>query len=235
MAKNKINENNNETFSSKKRSDKNIIQMLAMQKSRESFDGYKKSTTGRMTIILGACLGLSLLCNIVQTQKTIPVKYVYADANGKISTLTAMNMPNMSDSEISNWIINALSNSLSFDYVQYRKQIQDSQQYFTPNGFVGFEKMLQTSHLLNEIIDQHLIMKSTILKAPNLTSSGDEGGVFVWHFSVPMSIELNMKSGQNNTINSSQKSVIVNVTIERLPETLQASAVGIARIFIEEN
>lgn len=230
-----MSDNNKEiAFSSKKRSDFSIESMLAMQKSREAFDRYKKQTTGRLSIILGCCLCLSLLCNIVQSQKTIPVKYVYADARGNISTLTAVNLPNMSDSEISVWVSDAVSSALSFDFVQYKKEIQDSQQYFTPIGFQNFQKMLKTSNLLDEIINQHLIMKATALKAPSLVSSGNEGGVFVWRFNIPMLIELNNKNAQTGVVGTSQKTVLVNVTVERLPETLQASAVGIARIFIEE-
>jgi len=226
-------ENSENDFRSKKRSDRNIETMIATQYSRQAFDSYKKQTTNRFSIILGGALVLSLLGNIVQSTKSIPTRYIYADSTGKIANLVARSQPNLTDSEVSIWATQAVSKALSFDYVQYRSEMQDSQKYFTSNGWEGFQTMLQSVHLLDQVTDQHLIMRTTPTKAPTVVSSGNEGGTYVWHIAVPMQIEFFTNGNDKNSTGNTKTSVMVNITVSRVSEFIQSSGVGISRIFME--
>lgn len=224
-----------ENFKSQKQYDRNVALLLATQKSREAFDGYRKKTSGRFLTILSAGLGLSLIVNVIQATRPIPTRYIYADANGRISPLTALSSPNMKDSDVSVWVTNAITSALSFDYVKYREQIQDAQKYFTPNGWDGFQQMLQGPHLLEQVTDNHLIMTISPTQAPTLLSAGTEGNLFTWRFSIPMVIKFYTNNPQAESSGISDHPVIVQVTVTRLPETMQSSALGISRIFIQEN
>lgn len=222
-------------FHSQKIHDRNISMMLATQKSRETFEKYRKDTTGRFFTIAGVALALSIAANIVQATRPVPVKYIYADSQGHISPLVALNLPNMKDSDVAVWVSNAISQSFSMDFVRYREQLQNAQQYFTPEGWQAFQQGLQGPHLLSQVTDNHLIMQTVPTQAPELLSARSEGGYFTWRFSIPVVIKFQSSGNQGGGTSAGEYDAVVHVTVTRLPETYQDSALGISRISISTN
>src|SRR5262245_29433964 len=88
--------------------------------------------------MLGASLGY-LLKN--------PVRPLYfaADEVGRLIQIVPVNVPNMSTEEVTKWTVDAVQAAYSYDYINYRAQLQSVEKYFTRYGWGKYMQALSLS------------------------------------------------------------------------------------------
>ena len=94
----------------------------------------------------------------VHVMKNPPMpKYFATNDDGRITILHPLSTPVMSVNSLTEWATRAATASYTFDFVNYRKSLQDASVYFTGTGWQSFEKALVDSNNLKLVLSKKLV------------------------------------------------------------------------------
>lgn len=204
---------------------------LVMLRNNFYRDNYRK--------LMLVCLGLLLLtfCLIFwglyeRTHKP-PTQYFATTYDGKLIPLIPLSQPSLTDNALLQWATEAAVASYTFNYVNYRKALQDARIYFTQTGYQYFMKALQDSNNLVAVQNKKLIVSAAPTGAPvilkkGIYNDGSATGVFTWDIQLPLEIVF------RSAVDTITQNVILNMRIVRVPTLESPSGVGIATYVISE-
>jgi intracellular multiplication protein IcmL len=112
--------------------------------------------------------------------------YFPADKVGRLIKVVPLSQPNMSEQDVVNWTIEAVEAAYSYDFVNYRSQLQSAQKYFTDYGWRNYMKALTDTNNLKAIIDRKWIVIAKVVAPPKLLQTGLIGHSQAWKFEVKM-------------------------------------------------
>jgi intracellular multiplication protein IcmL len=130
-------------------------------------------------VVLGFILGYLL------RHPTRPL-YFATDNIGRLIRVTPVTVPNMSPEEVVAWTIDAVQSIYSYDYVNYRQELQDSQKYFTNYGWGNYLSALALSNNLIGLKANKQIVIAQVVGQPKLITEGLLGGAYAWKFEMPV-------------------------------------------------
>ena len=112
--------------------------------------------------------------------------------NSVICEISPKDNPMLTDVAIQDFAKMAVLSVYTFDYINYREQINDATtRYFTSDGRAGFNKALRTSGALSHIISNTLIMKALATNVPQIEEKGiDNNGRNFWLVKMPVITEF---------------------------------------------
>ena len=190
---------------------------------RNSFyrDGQRKV----MIILL-----LSILCNVVLagiltyviTHPPAP-KYFATSINGRITPLFALNEPNQSDTAVMQWANQATIAAFSYNFVNYRGELQAASVFFTPEGWDQFLKALEDSNNLIAVKSKKMIVSAVATKAPVILQKGILNGRFAWRVQMPLLVTF------QSAVEFSQQQLVVTLLISRVSTLNSPRGIGISQ------
>lgn len=130
-------------------------------------------------VVLGFILGYLL------RHPTRPL-YFATDSIGRLIRVTPVTVPNMSREEVVAWTVDAVQSIYSYDYVNYRQELQDSQKYFTNYGWGNYLTALALSNNLIGMKSNKQIVIAQVVGQPKLITEGLLGGAYAWKFEMPV-------------------------------------------------
>jgi intracellular multiplication protein IcmL len=143
-------------------------------------------------LALGA-FGLSLLILMVLVWVLVYVVrnppeplYFAADNVGRLIEVVPVSRPNMSNEDVSKWTVRAVEKANSYDYVNFRQQMQAAQQYFTEFGWKKFMEAFKASKNLEGLTINRMIFEAKVIGEPKLITEGLLGSAYAWKFEMPM-------------------------------------------------
>jgi len=178
----------------------------------------------RLVLVLAGLLSLSVVGNVLLAMRAPENKYFLSDVEGKIREIVPLDRPVESLPVISAWVANAVSQSLTFSFANYRQEFANARQHFTPQGWAEFERALIDSGLLRIVRENMYVTTAVPSGAPVLSQQGLMGGRYAWRFQIPMVVSYEsaaQRMGQN---------MMVTVTVIRVPETENPRGLGILQI-----
>lgn len=158
-------------------------------------------------VVIGIlCLTLTYLLR----NSTKPV-YFAADDVGRLIQIVPVNTPNMTIDGVMNWTVNAVESAFSYDYVNYRAQLQEVQNYFTEYGWSTYINALSLSGNLRALTTRQQIVIAKAIERPKVVNEGILAGAYAWKFQFPLLVTYSMPpyDGSNEFTNSLVVSVIV--------------------------
>lgn len=188
-------------------------------------DNYRKVVMALLiSLSLVAALTVSLI--VVISNRPSPVYYA-TTSDGRLFPMTALDQPVMTTPELLNWVTTAVTSSLSMNFLEYRQQVQASEQYFTSNGYTQFRKALDESGNLKKLQDSKLIV-STVPAAPPVILGSDKGtvidGRLSWWVQIPL-VRMSVGANGSNTVSD-----VVTLLVQRRKTLDSPYGVGIAKI-----
>lgn len=210
---------------------KQLRNLTASQVCSLAFHRYMSSTVERTRNILGAALGIALFMNVYQVVRPIAHDYIFADRTGRIVTMYALDKPNLSDSDVAAWATEIVCESMTFDYVNWRSELERASHGFTKSGWDAFQSNLETSQLLQTVIGNEAVLTTKPTSSPQLTDNGLMNGVYAWRMKIPIQWEIR-SHGANGQSKTETKNLIASVTIVRQPEVSSEKGVAIAKIML---
>lgn len=142
------------------------------------------------------CLGafaLSLLMIIVLVGvmmflKRNPTKPVYfaTDVVGRLIQVVPVSEPNMRYEDVVAWVKEAVEATYSYDFVNYQKQFQDSEKYFTQGGWKRYLSALTASNNIVALRERQMIVIARMVAPPTLIAQGLLGEAYAYKFEMPM-------------------------------------------------
>jgi intracellular multiplication protein IcmL len=175
-------------------------------------------------LFLAVVMILALL-GVIFYQVTHPPtpQYFATTDDGKILPILPLNMPNMSDEDILLWGNNAAIAAYTYNYVNYRRELQAAAEFFTPDGWRKFVRALQDSNNLDAVRIKRLIVTAQPTGAPVLVAKGVDNGKFTWRVQVPLLVTY------INPPQFAQQSIKVIITITRIPNLNSGLGIGISQ------
>lgn len=190
---------------------------------RNSFyrDGQRKMMLILLISIISNFILLSMLIYIV-SHPPAP-KYFATSINGRITPLFALNEPNQSDSAVLQWANQAAIAAFSYNFVNYRSELQAASGFFTSEGWDQFLGALEQSNNLEAVKAKKLIVSAVATRAPIILQKGILNGRFSWRVQMPMLVTYQSAS------EFSQQNLVVTMLITRVSTLNSPRGIGIAQ------
>ncbi len=187
-------------------------------------DGQRKMMVILLLSILGNFVLASMLAYLI-THPPAP-KYFATSINGRITPLFALNEPNQSDSAVLQWANQAAIAAFTYNFVNYRSELQASSGFFTADGWDQFLNALQQSNNLDAVKAKKLIVSAVATRAPVILQKGVLNGRFAWRVQMPLLITYQSAS------EFSQQSNVVTMLISRVSTLNSPRGIGIAQFVV---
>lgn len=202
--------------------------ILAEVTARNTFyrDSYRKVLIALNMAILSLIV---LIASVIYVINHPPQpKYFATYADGKLVPLIPLNMPNVSQAALLQWANTAVVSVNSYDFFNYRDQLQKASEYFTPDGWQAYLNELKSSRNLNAVIEKKLVVSAVATRAPNIVRSGVIDGTYAWTVQMPILVTYQSASEY------SQQSLIVTLLIKHISTLTNPNGIGITNYIAAE-
>jgi len=145
----------------------------------------------QLRLALGALLVLLVLISILASMLVYflkhPVHPIYFATNklGQLMVEPPLNQPFQIE-QVNKWVTTAIEAAYSYDFINYRQELQNAQKYFTDYGWRQYMKGLQASNNLLALTQRRLIVGAAVQGIPKLLVQGILGNQYAWKFEIPV-------------------------------------------------
>lgn len=182
---------------------------------------------GVVGLLLLVILILSLIS--IHLYRNPPNALFFATDNiGRLIPIIPNNVPNMTLDDVSAWTVQAVETANSFDFVNYRAQLQGSQRYFTSYGWTTFMRALIASNNLVAVTTRKLVAVAKVVDKPKLVTQGVLQGKYAWKFQMPLLVTYMFPPYDGNSQYSN--ALTVNVIVQRQPILQSDKGLGILQL-----
>lgn len=172
-------------------------------------DGYRRILAALLIMVLiNVVLGVSLL--YVVRNKPTP-EYFATTSDGNIIKIYSLSAPVVSTSELLQWATVAATTANTYNFVNYRQELEKASAYFTSNGWKEFQDALRSSNVIETVVDRKLTVSAVAQGAPVVLDQGVIGGSYKWKVQLPILLTAESASGQNT------QASLVTMLITRVP------------------
>lgn len=170
---------------------------------------------------------LSTVLYYVVRNTTKPLFFA-TDSMGRLIQVVPVTQPNMTIDEVVAWTIEAVDASLSYDYVNYRSQLQDSQKYYTAYGWTKYMSALESTNNLTGITQRRMISTAEVVGQPVLVTEGILAGAYAWKFDLPVLVSYWLPPYDDNSRYAN--ALTVSVIVQRQPALQSYKGLGIVQL-----
>lgn len=179
-------------------------------------------------LLLGTIGGLIGYIYYQEQNKPKPT-YFATTSDGKLIKLISLDQPNLKTNALLQWATEAGTAAYTFNFVNYRKALQDVRQYFTKRGYQNFLKALTDSNNLEAVKRKKLVVSAVPTGAPVILKEGrTSNGRYAWQVQFPMLLTYQSAS------DSIRQNIVVTMLITRIPTLESEKGVGIASFVVRE-
>lgn len=135
--------------------------------------------------------------------------------------------PHRSTGQITDWVVTAVSESMTFDKNDSAENFAATGGYFSTIGRAQYEKFLKDSRLSNVIESNKYYVRSYVREVPVLLNEGAVNEHYRWLYEVPVMVSY-MERGANYTRASPvNQEMTVTIQIGRSPRAANAAGIMI--------
>lgn len=178
-----------------------------------------------LLISMAANFALASLLVYLITHPPAP-KYFATSINGRITPLFPLDEPNQSDSAVLQWANMAAIAAFTYNFVNYRTELQASSGFFTADGWDQFLSALQQSNNLDAVKAKKLIVSAVATRAPIILQKGMLNGRFSWRIQMPLLVTYQSAS------EFSQQNNVVTMLVTRVSTLNSPRGIGIAQFVV---
>lgn len=190
---------------------------------------YKDNARKMMLILILSMMinvGLGALLFYIFTHPPAP-RYFATSINGRITPLFPLDEPNQSDAAVLQWATQAAIASFSYNFVNFRTELQAASEFFTPEGWTQFMNALKESNNLDAVRAKKLIVSAVAKRAPIILQKGILGDRYAWRVQLPLLITYQSPS------EFSQTEDLLTMTIKRVSTLNSPRGIGISQFVVE--
>jgi len=187
-------------------------------------DGQRKMILVLLVSMLANVILASMLIYII-THPPAP-KYFATSINGRIVPLFPLNEPNQSDPAILQWANQAAIAAFTYNFVNYRTELQASSGFFTSDEWTRFLTALEQSNNLDAVKAKKMIVSAVATRAPIILQKGILNGSYAWRVQMPILVTFQSAS------EFAQQNNVVTMTITRVPTLNSPRGIGISQFVV---
>jgi intracellular multiplication protein IcmL len=150
--------------------------------------------------------------------------YFLTDSVGRLVQDVPLTLPNMSTEAVEAWAVEAVETAYSYNFMNYRAQLQNAQKYFTEYGWRSYMNGLTASNNLLALTERHMIFIAKVADKPKLLNAGVLGGAYAWKFQMPLLVNF-LETPYNKPSFSNAYMVTVIVQRQKLLQSYKGLAI----------
>ena len=140
--------------------------------------------------------------------------YFPADDLGRLIQEIPITQPNMSLDDVTAWTIEAVEDANSYDFLNYRSELQSAEKYFSDYGWRKYMQGLKASTNLVGLIDRKMIFIAKVVDQPKLIGQGIlKTGAYGYKYQMPVLMTYIVPPYDAKS--SFQNPLLVNVVVQR--------------------
>jgi len=199
---------------------------LTVVTTRNNFyrDGQRRLVTG-LLITLFVNILMAVLLFYVITHPPAPT-YFATSISGRITPLYPLDQPNQSDSAVLQWANQAAIAAFTYNFVNYRDELQAASGFFTSDGWQQFLDALQQSNNLEAVKAKKLIVSAVATRAPIILQKGLLNGRYSWRIQMPLLVTYQSAS------EFSQQNNVVTMLVTRISTLNSPRGIGISQFVV---
>jgi intracellular multiplication protein IcmL len=173
-------------------------------------------------VVLATLLAL-VVCSIafsVVTRK-VPPQFIPVTEDGRLLPQPPLSKPNIDQAGISAFALEALHALNTYDYVNWRDQLNAAQAYFTPKGWGDYAAELQRVGTMRAVEErQHIVSMRPNGPVAVLREGVDTDGSYFWDVEVPLVISYKAHlDAQGSGSGSNRQEGVARLHIVRVKTT----------------
>lgn len=187
-------------------------------------DGQRKLIVALLTsLIVNGIMAFMLFYDITHPPKPT---YFATSISGRVTPLFPLNEPNQSDSAVLQWANQAAIAAFTYNFVNYRNELQSSSGFFTADGWTQFLTALQQSNNLDAVKAKKLIVSAVATRAPIILQKGILNGQYSWRIQMPLLVTYQSAS------EFSQQNNVVTMLVTRVSTLNTPRGIGISQFVV---
>lgn len=152
-------------------------------------------------------------------KRPLPVFYVTNPKAQKMQ-LTPFDEPNLLPDTILRWASKAAVGAYTFDFYNYRTQINSVRPYFTDDGWQDYLRSVEP--LINRIVENQLFVNGVVSGIPVISNQGPlPGKGYTWRVQIPFLVTY-----QSANI-TTKRNFLVIITVVRVSTNINPQGIGI--------
>jgi intracellular multiplication protein IcmL len=188
----------------------------------------------RFHMLLGFCL-LAVVFDLILgmiawylLRHPVEPLYFPTDKAGRLIYEVPLEDPNLSEKALSDWIVHAVEAAYSYDFINYRRQLQNAQAYFTDSGWGEYMKGLDRSRNLVGLVERKMVAIAKVFDVPVKIKEGLMGGKLAWKFEVRVVMHYQMPPFDGKS--DYENPLIVTVVVQRQDILQGQQGLGIVQL-----
>jgi intracellular multiplication protein IcmL len=185
-------------------------------------DGYRlalRVAVLQAFIIFGLIGAMFFIIHVHQPEN----RYFATTEDGRLIPMVPLNQPNLSTPALLSWVAQATSETMSFSFSNYRRNLQESSRFFTRDGWSSFSKALQDARIIESIEANTQEVTAVPRGAPILVKEAVVNGQYQWQVQIPMLLSY-VSGGKKR-----DDQWLITVVVVRVPRLESPNGVGIAQ------
>ncbi|MBY3433816.1 DotI/IcmL/TraM family protein [Rhizobium laguerreae] len=174
-----------------------------------------------MTLMLIA-LTISMIGNLAMFPNPPRYRYIPISNSGLVLPQVPLSQPNHDDQYVIDWTIDAVTRLHSFDFMNYRLQLQDAQKNMTAAGWESFQASMKQSNNFAAILGNSFVLTAVPTGAGKVIDKELVKGNYTWTIQFPMLISYRSSPPEN-----AQRKTEGRVISDALNMTVTVSRVGV--------
>ncbi len=181
-----------------------------------------------IALLLSIMIIASLITSLVYITTHPPQPVYFATTiQGRITPIVPLDQPNLPPSALLQWANQAAIASYTYNFQDYRAELQAASDFYTPSGWSNFLDALNKSNNLTTVIQKKLVVSAVATGAPQILDQGVIDGVYTWKVQMPMLVSYQSASA------FAQQQVMVTIIIQRVSTLSSFRGVGIASLIAQ--
>lgn len=157
--------------------------------------------------------------------------YFATDEVGRLIQVVPVNTPNMSPEEVTAWVVEAVQAANSYDYINYRKQLQGAEKYFTQFGWTKYMNALNLSGNIRALTTRKQVILARVIGDPVVKRQGILAGAYAWSYEMQLLVTYMMPPYDGQTADSQYSNALnVRVIVQRQNVLNSYKGLGIVQL-----
>ncbi|WP_259184166.1 DotI/IcmL family type IV secretion protein [Rhizobium sp. BK176] len=195
---------------------------VAMILFGERYSSERLYFVSRVMTMMVIALVISIIGNLAMFPNPPRYRYIPVSNSGLVLPQVPLSQPNHDDQFVIDWTIDAVTRLHSFDFMNYRLQLQDAQKNLTATGWDSFQASMKESNNFAAILGNSFVLTAVPTGAGKIISTDVVKGNYTWTIQFPMLISYRSSAPEN-----AQRKTEGRVISDALNMTVTVSRVGV--------
>lgn len=183
-----------------------------------------------LVVIATLLLASTIIVAVSISLRKTPPQYIQVLEDSRLLPVSSLAKPNMDEAGISGFALQAIKALNTYDYLNWKDQLNNTQIYFTPDGWGKYKEELQRVGTIRAVEERRQIVTYRPNGAVRVVNEGvGPDGLYTWDVEVPSIVSYVAHLQQvGSSTGSNRQEINIRLRIKRIPSTLSPSGVAIS-------